>query len=121
MLTVKQYTRSLLSTVDLRTVSRTSSTVEVRAAGLLLPVAWESSGGIPSCGNCNVLLTLLLLLLLQLCATPVRGAVTLLHNTFLQLLPEALVVVVAVSTRATPGRGAVSTCCRVFAKAVIAC
>jgi hypothetical protein len=76
-------------------------------------VPWES-GGIPSCGNsycrnsrrCNVLLTLLLLLLLQLCATPVRGAVTLLHNTFLQLLPEALVVVVAV--RATPVQGAVS-------------
>jgi hypothetical protein len=34
-------------------------TVEVRAAGLLLPVAWES-GGIPSsCGNCSVPLTLL--------------------------------------------------------------
>jgi hypothetical protein len=63
--TVKQYSRSLpLSTPVgdscsrllivvqclLRTRSRTSSTVEVRAAGLLLPVAWESSG-IPSCGN----------------------------------------------------------------------
>jgi hypothetical protein len=57
VLTVKQYTRSLLSTVGdssvgdssvgvLCTLGRTFSTVEVHAAGLVLPVAvgvrWDS-------------------------------------------------------------------------------
>jgi hypothetical protein len=58
-----------LQSVTLVQSVRTSMIVEVRAAGF--PTVWESA-----CGNCNVLLTLLLLLLLQRCATPVSGAVT---------------------------------------------
>jgi hypothetical protein len=72
--TVKQYTRSLLGSAvgdssvgdSVQLVDRTSAIVEVRAAGFFFLWLWEwESGGIPSCGNCNVLLTLLLLLLLQ--------------------------------------------------------
>jgi hypothetical protein len=86
-----------LGSVTLLFCRRTSMIVEVRAAGLLLPVAWESGGipWIPSCGNSvatmrclvdscsNVLLTLLLLLLLMChscCA----------EQSLLQHLPSAL-------------------------------
>jgi hypothetical protein len=89
--TVKQYTRSLLSTVDL---SRTSSTLEVRAVGFLLVelwyVAYHTSGRLSSsrqCCCCCFLLTLLPaaaaavgLVALVVCATPVQGAVTLVDS-----------------------------------------
>jgi hypothetical protein len=69
MLTVKQYTRSLLGTLDLRGDSLAGeSSVSVTASSYsrshlfncrgtcrgILPVAWES-GGIPSCGNLSQL------------------------------------------------------------------
>jgi hypothetical protein len=75
-LTVKQYTRSLLSTV------RTSSLIEVRAAGLLpvvVGVRWDSLLLVVTyCRDSrrcsNVLLTLVLLLLLLMCHSCARSS-----------------------------------------------